>query len=50
MKRMQIVKFFLAIYSQIAPKIMRWHQAFRTKTSKKWMKKPNQYQIFSQNG
>jgi hypothetical protein len=34
------------IYSQIALKIMRWHQVFRTKQKhpKKWMKKPNQYQ------
>jgi hypothetical protein len=38
---------FLAIYSQIAPKIMRWHQVFRTKTPKKWMKKPKQYQKIS---
>jgi hypothetical protein len=25
---------FLAIYSQIAPKIMRWYQVFKTKTQK----------------
>jgi hypothetical protein len=29
------VNFFWAIYSQIAPKMMRWHQLLRTKTHKK---------------
>jgi hypothetical protein len=38
------VKFFLAIYNQIAPKLMRQHHVIRTKTQKKWMKKPNQHQ------
>jgi hypothetical protein len=25
---------------------MRWHHVLRTKTLKKWIKKPNQHQIF----
>jgi hypothetical protein len=35
------MKFFWAIYSQIPPKIMRWHQFFRTKTPKKWKTNTN---------
>jgi hypothetical protein len=40
----------MVIYSQIAPKILRWHYVFRTKIHKKWMKKPNQYQKFPKHG
>jgi hypothetical protein len=36
----------LAIYSKIAPKIMRWYYVFGTNTYKKWMKKPNQSKNF----
>jgi hypothetical protein len=34
------------IYSQIAPKIMRWHHVFRTKTHRKWMRSQINTKIF----
>jgi hypothetical protein len=43
-------EFFLAIYNQIAPKIIRWHHVFRIKIHKEWMKKPKQHQKFPKYG
>jgi hypothetical protein len=38
---------FLVIYSQVAPKIMKWHQHLRTKTCKKMDEKAKPTPKFS---